>query len=478
MAHRPSAPATVTSKASNGSSAEYRSVSGRVELFTPDQRRDKGRAQRVAVPRQAHEIFQKSAYRPDPVDTLVQQGESRLQHLLPIRYGRMMASPFAFFRGSAAIMAWDLGHATSTNLVAQLCGDAHLSNFGFFGSPERVLMFDMNDFDETIPGPFEWDVKRLAASAVLAGRSNGLSDPNCRDIARSCVYQYRKKLIEFSEMTTLEVWYSHVTAESLLDFIPNARRRKDVLAKIQKARGKDSLYAAAKLTDAAHGDLRIVERPPLIVRLPEDEVGAVIQPVFAKYMQTLTDDRRALLDRYRYIDSAIRVGGVGSVGTRCYIVVLAGKDSSDPLVLQLKEAGSSVLSQYVRLNPYKNEGERVVQGQRLIQAVSDPFLGWVRHTTGRDLYVRQLFNMKASADLASMKASLFATYAGVCGEILARAHARSGDALQIAAYLGKNEEFDQAVARFAMSYADQAEADHKALVEAAKSGKIEAELGV
>ncbi len=478
MAHRPSATETVNSKASNGSSAEYRSVSGRVELFTPDQRRDKGRAQRVAVPRQAHEIFQKSAYRPDPVDTLVQQGESRLQHLLPIRYGRMMASPFAFFRGSAAIMAWDLGHATSTNLVAQLCGDAHLSNFGFFGSPERVLMFDMNDFDETIPGPFEWDVKRLAASAVLAGRSNGLSDPNCRDIARSCVYQYRKKLIEFSEMTTLEVWYSHVTAESLLDFIPNARRRKDVLAKIQKARGKDSLYAAAKLTDAAHGDLRIVERPPLIVRLPEDEVGAVIQPVFAKYMQTLTDDRRALLDRYRYIDSAIRVGGVGSVGTRCYIVVLAGKDSSDPLVLQLKEAGSSVLSQYVRLNPYKNEGERVVQGQRLIQAVSDPFLGWVRHTTGRDLYVRQLFNMKASADLASMKASLFATYAGVCGEILARAHARSGDALQIAAYLGKNEEFDQAVARFAMSYADQAEADHKALVEAAKSGKIEAELGV
>jgi uncharacterized protein (DUF2252 family) len=353
-----------------------------------------------------------------------------------------------------------------------------VSNFGFFGSPERVLMFDINDFDETIPGPFEWDVKRLAASVVLAGRSIGLSDPSCLDVARAAVHQYRTKLHEFSEMTTLEVWYSHVTAESLLEFIPNARRRKDVLAKIQKARGKDSNYAAAKLTDIAHGELRIIERPPLVVRLPEEEVEQVVQPVFQKYMQTLSDDRRDLLDHYRYVDSAIRVGGVGSVGMRCYIVVLAGKDNSDPLVLQLKEAVSSVLAQYVRSNRYRNEGERVVQGQRLIQSVSDPFLGWVTHTTGRDLYVRQLFNMKASADLASMKASLFASYSGVCGEILARAHARSGDSIQIAAYLGKNEQFDQAIARFALSYANQAEADHKALVDAVKAGKIEAETGI
>jgi uncharacterized protein (DUF2252 family) len=389
-----------------------------------------------------------------------------------------VASPFAFFRGSAAVMAWDLSHTTSTNLTAQLCGDAHVSNFGFFGSPERVLMFDMNDFDETIPGPFEWDVKRLAASVVLAGRSIGLSDPTCLDVARACVHQYRNKLTEFSEMTTLEVWYSHVTAESLLDFIPSARRRKDVLAKIQKARAKDSHYAAAKLTDIAHGELRIIERPPLVERLPEEEVEQVVQPVFEKYMQTLSDDRRNLLDHYRYVDSAIRVGGVGSVGMRCYIVVLAGKDNSDPLVLQLKEAVSSVLSQYVRSNQYRNEGERVVQGQRLIQSVSDPFLGWVKHTTGRDLYVRQLFNMKASADLASMKSSLFASYAGVCGEILARAHARSGDALQIASYLGKGEQFDQAIAQFAISYADQAESDHKALVDAVRAGKVEAEVGV
>jgi uncharacterized protein (DUF2252 family) len=478
MAHRPSATETIENRVMNGHQAEYRSVSGRVELFTPEQRRAKGRTQRVAVPRMAHETFQESAYRPDPVDTLIQQGEDRLTHLLPIRYGRMLASPFAFFRGAAAVMAWDLSHTPSTNLTAQLCGDAHISNFGFFGSPERVLMFDINDFDETLPGPFEWDVKRLAASTVLAGRSIGLSDPTCQDVAQACIGQYRNKLTQFSEMTTLEVWYSHVTAESLLDFIPGAKRRKKVLAKIQKARAKDSQYAAAKHTDIAHGELRIVERPPLVVRLPEDEVDSVVHPVFEKYMQSLSDDRRALLDRYRYVDAGIRVGGVGSVGMRCYIVVLSGKDTSDPLVLQLKEAVGSVLAEYVRSKPFRNEGERIVQGQRLMQAVSDPFLGWVRHTTGRDMYVRQLFNMKASADLASMKASLFASYAGVCGEILARAHARSGDALQIAAYLGKNEQFEQAVARFAMSYADQTEADHKNLVDAVKSGKIEAETGI
>jgi len=478
MAHRPYASEEVANRDRNGHQAEYRSVSGQVELFTTEQRRAKGRTQRVAVPRKEHETFQTSAYRPDPVETLIQQGDGRLQHLLPIRYGRMLASPFAFFRGSAAVMAWDLSHTSSTKLTAQLCGDAHVSNFGFFGSPERVLMFDMNDFDETMPGPFEWDVKRLAASVVLAGRSIGLSDPVCQDVARSCVRQYRNRLSEFSEMTTLEIWYSHVTAESLLDFIPGAKRRKEVLAKIQKARSKDNHYAAAKLTSINRGELRIDERPPLIVRLPEDEVESVVQPVFAKYMQTLSDDRRGLLDRYRYVDSAIRVGGVGSVGMRCYIVVLAGKDNNDPLVLQLKEAVSSVLAQYVRSNPYRNEGERVVSGQRLIQSVSDPFLGWVRHTTDRDLYVRQLFNMKASANLASMKASLFTSYAGVCGEVLARAHARSGDPLQISTYLGKNDQFDQAVARFAMSYADQTEADHKALVEAVKSGKIEAETDI
>lgn len=478
MAQRPSTSETPAQKKSNGPTAEYRSVSGKVELYSPEQRRAQGRAQRVAVPRMAHETYTKSAYRPDPIETLVQQGESRLEHLLPVRYGRMLASPFAFFRGAASVMAWDLSHTPSTSLTAQLCGDAHVSNFGFFGSPERVLMFDINDFDETIPGPFEWDVKRLAASVVLAGRSNGFSDSTCLDIAQSCVYRYRTRLAEFSKMTTLEVWYSHVTAESLLEFIPNARRRRDVLAKMERARGKDSQYAVSKMTDSVEGDLRIIERPPLVVRLPEEEVETIVQPVFDRYMQTLTDDRRVLLDHYRYVDSAIRVGGVGSVGMRCYIVVLVGKDNSDPLVLQLKEAVSSVLAQYVRSKHYRNEGERIVQGQRLIQAVSDPFLGWLRGDSGRDLYVRQLFNMKASADLASMKASLFSSYSGVCGEILARAHARSGDALQISAYLGKNEQFDEAVARFAIRYADQSEADHKALVEAVKSGRISAEAGI
>jgi uncharacterized protein (DUF2252 family) len=465
------------SVARNGQTAEYRSVSGRIEHFTPEQRRMRGRAQRVAVPRMAHETFQTSAYRPDPVETLIQQGENRLQHLLPIRYGRMLASPFSYFRGSAAVMAWDLSHTPSTSLAAQLCGDANVCNFGLFDSPERVLMFDMKDFDETMPGPFEWDVKRLATSAVLAGRDIGLSESTCQDVARSCVRRYRNKLTEFSEMTTLEVWYSHVAANSLLEFIPSARRRKDKLAKIEKARGRDSHYAATKLTDVDHGELRIIERPPLVVRLPEDEVGSVVQPVFEKYMQTLSDDRRTLLDHYRYVDSAMRVGDVGSVGIRCYIVVLAGKDNSDPLVLQLKEAVNAVLAQYVQSKPYRNEGERVVQGQRLIQAVSDPFLGWVRLPTGRDLYVRQLFNMKASADLGPMNASLLSSYAGVCGETLARAHGRSGDSLQISAYLGKNEQFEEAVARFGARYADQTEADHQALVEAVNSGRIEAETG-
>ena len=476
MSHR--APVSEASSGSRSmSSAEYRSVSGRVELFTPEQRRAKGRAQRVATPRMTHETFLKSTYRPDPVQTLIQQGEDRLEHLLPIRYGRMLASPFAFFRGSAAVMAWDLSHTPSTNLVAQLCGDAHISNFGFFGSPERVLMFDMNNFDETMPGPFEWDVKRLAASVTIAGRSIGLSDAKCMDITRNCVRKYRQKLAEFSQLSTLEIWYSHVTAESLLEFIPGARHRKDAIAKMTRTRGKNSAYAATKLTDIAYGELRIIERPPLIVRLPEEEVESVVRPVIDKYVQTLSDERRSLIDRYRYVDSAIRVSGAGNTGMRCYIVVLAGRDHSDPLVLHIKEAVSSVLAQYVQTRPYRNEGERVVQGQRLIQAVSDPFLGWIHHTTGRDLYVRQFLNMNA-VDLGTMKASLFSSYASVCGETLARAHARSGDPIQISSYIGRNQHFEEAIARFSKLYADQTEADHKALVDAVKSGRIPAETGI
>lgn len=478
MSNRPPASVVTAKSGSNGHEAPYRSASGKVELFTPQQRREKGRAQRVAVPRTSHETFQVSAYRPDPVGILIEQGENRLQHLLPIRYGRMLASPFTFFRGSAAVMAWDLSRLPSTHLTAQLCGDAHVSNFGFFGSPERVLMFDINDFDETITGPFEWDIKRLAASAVLAGRSNGLSDSTCETIACECVRHYRAKLAEFAAMTTLEVWYSHVTAESLLSFVPSARRRQLMVAKIKKARAKDSRFAVDRMTDDSMGELRIVERPPLVVRLPEEEVGTIVQPLFQKYMETLPEDRRALIDHFRYVDSAVRVGGIGSVGMRCYIVVLAGNDNNDPLVLQLKEAVGSVLSQYVQSKPYRNEGERVVQGQRLIQSVSDPFLGWVRHTTGRDLYFRQLFNMKASADIASMKSSLFSSYASVCGEILARAHARSGDAIQISSYLGKSSQFEEAIGRFAVKYADQTEKDHQALVDAVKSGRIPAEVGI
>lgn len=478
MAHTSLVSRPFTADAQNGVVSAVRSISGQGQIFSPAERRAHGHAQRTMTPRSSHEMFQKSAYRPAPVETLVQQGEGRLRHLLPIRYGRMLASPFTFFRGSAAVMAWDMSHATHTNLSVQLCGDAHVSNFGHFGSPEGVLMFDLIDFDETIPGPFDWDVKRLATSAVLAGRSNGFSNSACKEIAQSCVARYRRKLAEFSESTTLEIWYSRVTAESLLDFIPRKRKREDVLARIQRTRKRDSHHAVSKLTETTDDELRIVERPPFVLRLPEEEVAAIIHPFFEKYLQSLPDDRAKLLDHFRYVDSAFHVSGVGSVGMRCYIVVLAGRDNNDPLVLQIKEAVSSVLASYMRATPYHNEGERIVQGQRLIQAVSDPFLGWVRHTTGRDHYIRQLFNMKASADLAAMSPALLASYAAVCGEILARAHARSGDPIELTAYLGKNEAFDEAVARFAMRYADQTEADHAELVSAVKSGQIVAETGI
>lgn len=458
-------------------SAAYRSISGHAELFTPEQRKTQGRDQRISVPRRTLERFEKSSYRPDPVDVLIQQGEARIAELLPIRYGRMLASPFAFYRGGAAIMSWDLSHSSSTSLSAQLCGDAHLANFGFFGSPERTLVFDINDFDETIRGPFEWDVKRLAASVVLAGRANGFSDSTCADLARSCVARYRLKLAALSDMSTLEVWYSHVTAESMLQFVPRARL-KSVIAKMEQARSKDSARAVSKLTRLVDGELRIVDNPPLVTVLPREEVESIIHPLFDAYLQTLADDRRVLLDRFRFVDAAERVVGVGSVGTRCRVVVLVGNDNDDPLVLQLKEAVSSVLAQYVPASPYRNEAERVVQGQRLIQAVSDPFLGWVRYSSGREYYFRQLYNMKASANLDTMGPGLLGSYAGVCGEILARAHARSGDPIRISAYLGKGVQFDEAIGRFAMLYADQTEADYETLVAAVKSGKIEAQTGI
>jgi uncharacterized protein (DUF2252 family) len=455
-----------------------RSVSARATAVSIEARRERGRAERTRLPRGSHEDFIPSANRSDPVTVLEQQGVDRLPELLPIRYGRMLRSPFAFYRGSAALMASDLGHMPHTCLTAQICGDAHLVNFGFFGSPERQLVFDINDFDETLLGPWEWDVKRLATSAVLAARELGFSAAVSRDIARSSVRSYRERMAELAEMSAMEVWYSHVTADSVVALIDDRRRRDIAIGRMQKARARSSRHAVAKYTEVIAGKLRVKENPPLVERLPEEEVAAVIQPVFRKYAQSLQDDRRHLLDQYRYVDSARRVGGLGSVGTRSYIVVLTGRDETDPLVLQLKEATGSVLTPFLPPTRYRNEAQRVVEGQRLIQGVSDVFLGWLRHSNGRTFYFRQLYDMKLSAEIVEMNKSMLGQYAGLCGELLARAHAKSGDPVAISAYLGKGDRFDQAVVDFAVRYADQTERDFEALERAAAAGRVPVETGV
>jgi uncharacterized protein (DUF2252 family) len=430
------------------------------------------------MPRSAHGQWEPSPDRPDPLALLQEHDADRLTQLVPIKYGRMMESPFAFFRGAAAIMAWDLSRLPRTEITVQLSGDAHLANFGFFGSPERRLLFDMNDFDETLPGPWEWDVKRLVASAFVAARSNGCTDQTARKISSSTVSAYRQKIAEFAEMTTLEVWFSHVTAESLIERLEDPGRRRLAVKRMERARQKDSRQAILQLTTMVDGIRRIVESPPLIERLPEEEVAGIIRPVFAKYEKSLSEEYRSLLGRFQYVDSARRVGGVGSVGTRCYIVVLVGRDEHDPLVLQLKESGPSVLASYLPQSKYANEGQRVVSGQRLIQGASDPFLGWLRYSNNRQFYFRQLWNMKASAKIAEMSPSVLEQYARSCAELLARAHSRSGDGLQIQSYLGKSDRFDQSVAEFARRYADQTEQDHERLLAAVRNGRIEAHPGL
>jgi uncharacterized protein (DUF2252 family) len=385
-------------------------------------------------------------------------------------------------RGSAIVMANDLASTPKTGIQAQLCGDAHLLNFGAYASPERALLFDLNDFDETLPGPWEWDIKRLAASFVVAGRENGFDTTDCREAAQASVASYRQRMAEFSEMRELEVWYSRVSEDEIRGLLSDARARKATAKKlsksVRKARGRDSLQALSKLTRVIDGHRMIIDDPPLLVRIPEeDEIRAQVYAILASYKRTLQEDRRHLLDRYRFVDAARKVVGVGSVGTRAYVVLLEGSDQDDPLFLQIKEAGASVLEAHVPSSSYKHHGHRVVAGQRLMQAASDIFLGWLRGTGGRDFYSRQLKDMKGSANVEDMSPDELILYAGLCGWTLARAHARSGDRVQIAAYLGKSERFDGAVANFAEAYADQTERDHAALCAAVKSGKVSAEAG-
>jgi uncharacterized protein (DUF2252 family) len=445
--------------------------------LTYQQRRERGRASRQRTPRSSHAQWAPAPDRPDPVDLLEAQAKNRESDLAGIRYARMTPSPFTFMRGAAITMAHDLARTPRTGIQAQLCGDCHLLNFGLYASPERTLLFDVNDFDETLPGPWEWDVKRLATSLVVAGRDNGFDNTDCRRAASETARSYRQRMAEYSQMGELEVWYSRVGAEDIFDLISDSKTLKKAKKAMDKARGRTSLQALTKLTTVVDGRRIIVDDPPLLVRVVDEGLWEQIDDILQIYRSTLHDDRRHLLDQYRFVDVARKVVGVGSVGTRAYVVLLAGRDEDDPLFLQVKEAQASVLEQYLPKSTFKNHGHRVVAGQRLMQAASDIFLGWLRGPAGRDFYWRQLRDMKGSAKVESMSAGELAEYGGLCGWALARAHARSGDRVQIAAYLGKSERFDEAIADFAKAYADQTERDHAALCAAVKSGRVAADAG-
>jgi uncharacterized protein (DUF2252 family) len=460
---------------------------------SPDARAAAGKAARTAAPLDSHADIGPDAGR-DPVALLRSQESTRVAELVPIRYGRMLASPFAFLRGAALPMAADLASTVNSGLRVQLCGDAHLSNFGVFGSPERSLVFDLNDFDETAPGPFEWDVKRLAASIEVAGRGNGFTAKQRRAAVLAAARSYRESMREFSGMGELAVWYLHLSMDQVLrehgDELDEAARAQLERA-LAKARSKDSRQAFAKLTEAVDGRVRIRSDPPLVVPAADlaRELGPAAQDMvddlgdlLRAYRRTLQPDRRALLDRYDLVDIARKVVGVGSVGTRAWILLLIGRDDADPLFLQAKEAQASVLEQFTGRAKQRNHGQRVVEGQRLLQASSDIMLGWQR-TTGpdgveRDYYVRQLRDWKGSVDVERLSPTNAVIYARMCGWTLARAHARSGDRIAIAAYLGRKDRFDRAIADFAVSYADRTEVDHRALHTAVDRGLIEAKAGL
>ncbi|MGW6728292.1 DUF2252 domain-containing protein [Nocardia sp. NPDC055029] len=444
-----------------------------VEDFA-DEAVDEGKAARKRISRSQLGEWGAGPNREDPVAILERQAETRVAELVPIRYARMSQSPFAFLRGAPAIMAADLAQSENTGLIVQLCGDAHLSNFGLFASPERNLVFDVNDFDETLPGPFEWDVKRLAASVAVAARDNGCDDERAATAVEAAARGYRETMGMLAETDSMTVWYERVDAEQVADLVRKPKQRKKVARAITSARSKTSLQALAKLTEPdADGIPRIKNQPPLLVpiELPDEKV---VKDVFADFRRSLPDERRVLLDRYRRVDQAMKVVGVGSVGTRCFITLMMDKESGSPLFLQLKEAEASVLAPHLKPSKYHHQGHRVVVGQRLMQSASDIFLAWATGPAGRFFYLRQLRDMKGSAAIDSMTHGELATYAQLCGSVLARAHARSGDRVAIAAYLGKNDGFDRAMAEFGLSYGDQTLTDRLSLLAAIDSGRITA----
>jgi len=498
-----------------------------------EERRAKGEEARAKTPPSSHAGWRPAAARPDPVGLLEEQDATREQDLVPVRHGRMMVSPFTFYRGAAKIMAEDLKDTPVAGLRAQLCGDAHLSNFGAFGSPERRLLFDLNDFDETLPGPFEYDVKRMAASFTIAARNNGFSKADTREATLGAVTAYREAMAGFAQMRTMDIWYSHLDEDELMNAarvavselrgeagtakkaekqdkqakqVKAAKKEAKQVARdrqgekaakaaekgaqktLAKAHTRDSLQALSKLCELVDGQYRIVSQPPILVPardlaatfgLSPDDVLPVLHDQFRAYRATLQDDRRHLLERFQIVDAARKVVGVGSVGTRAFIVLLQGRDTDDPLFLQIKEATASVLEANLPKSRYRQHGERVVQGQRMMQAASDIYLGWTKGLdVNRHFYWRQLRDMKGSAVVETMKPLGLTFYAKICGWTMARAHARSGDPVAIAEYLGTSDAFDKAITDFSERYADQNEKDYTEFVDAVKSGRLAAVEGV
>ena len=456
------------------------------ETLTPSEREATGKEARRRAPRSIQARWEPGPDRPDPVEILTEQDRTRVPDLVAIRHGRMLVSPFTFYRGAAGIMAADLGVTPRSGLDVQLCGDAHLSNFGVFAAPDRRLIFDINDFDETHPGPFEWDVKRLAASFAVAGRDRGFKKRERRDVVTTAAQASREETRRLAEARSIDVWYERVDLEVIEQY------RSQVSHKVArnfdkgkaKAESKNSLRALTKLTRKEDGELRIISDPPLIVPIEElvpkgklKEVETALKALVNQYRESLSPDIRYLADRYRFVHIAHKVVGVGSVGTRCWIVLMLGSDSNDPLFLQVKEAGPSVLAPFASGGRYKHQGRRVVEGQRLMQSASDVLLGWLTNAEGidggsRDFYVRQLWDGKGSAQIETMTPYAMGLYARLCGTTLARAHARSGDPMAIASYMGRSDKFDSAIADFAEEYADQNERDYEAFSAAAESGRI------
>ena len=438
-----------------------------------NERLDAGKQLRESVPHSAHAEWKPPRKRRDPIDILEDSNAYRHPELVPVRYGRMLRSPFTFLRGSAGLMAYDLATLPNSGIRVQACGDCHLLNFGLFATPERNLIFDINDFDETLPAPWEWDIKRLAISFAVASRDNQLSDKDAQRVAVECVHAYRKRMREFTKMSPLDIWYDRMDAQTLIDMAPNAKYRKAREQLIAKAKTRIGDYLYPKISGEVGGRRRLIDQPPILFHIYEKDFEQRVHMALEDYRSSLLHERRLLLDRYRLEDFAMKAVGIGSVGTYCFVGLFFSTENN-PLLLQFKEACPSVLAPYAGKSEFENQGQRVVTGQRLTQSASDIFLGWTKGKKGRHFFVRQLRDMKMSFPIEGASAEQMMMYAEVCGLTLARAHAKSGDSALISGYLGKSDTFDQAIGKFAIAYADQNAKDYAALVTAEKKGRIKA----